>query len=268
MIRAFPAMAVFFLPVPALWWLWETRKREGKLPGIRRIVERERPLLVTIGAAAITVAVLVGASGARFGFAHSWVDWAHKISLHSVKPNVNHVGLRTLVQYSPSKSLRGLSRGGGDWSVEQVNTFRERKPLYFFCIAAITLLAISAARRSDLRQAALLGMMLIPVFFYPSNYYLHYVFVLPMLVDYSDDVRKRWMWALVSIVLLAISVSEYWGFDVRGVDERYVHWSVGVLAGFLAIFYLLERDVRQKLDEETAAEGPAGPAGPPEPAAG
>src|SRR5262249_17447685 len=139
MIRAFPAMGVFFLPVPAFWWLWETRKREGKLPSVSRILERERPLLVTVAAAAVTVARLVAVSAARFGFAHSWGDWSQKISLHSVKPNVNHVGLRTLIQYSPSKSLRGLARTGGDWSVEQVRTFHDRKPLYFLCIVAITM---------------------------------------------------------------------------------------------------------------------------------
>lgn len=242
MIRAFPAMSVFFLVVPALWWAWEVRDREGKLPGLRRIREEQRPLLRAIAGASACVLVLFSASAARFGVAHAWGDWAHKIGMHAVQPNVNHVGLRTLFQYDPERTLRALAVTGGDWSYYQMETLRLRRPFYLLSMAAISMLAVAAARGRDLRQAALLGMMLIPVYFYASNYYLHYVFILPLLVDYPTSQKERKLWGLIVVVLLAVSVSEYWGFDARGVDERYAQWSLGVLFGFLLIFGALARD--------------------------
>lgn len=242
MIRAFPAMSVFFLVIPALFWAWEIREQEGKLPDVRRILDAQRPLFRALGGAVACVLVLFVASGGRFGFAHAWGEWAHKIGMHAVQPNINHVGLRTLFQYDPSKTLRALSVTGGDWSTLQLETLRARRPIYFVTIALISMLAIAAARGRDLRQASLLGMMLIPVYFYASNYYLHYVFILPLLVDYPRDQEGRKLWALIAVVLLAVSVSEYWGFDARGVDERYAQWSWGILIGYLVIFGALARD--------------------------
>lgn len=263
MIRAFPAMSVFFLVAPALWWAWEIREREGKLPDVRRIFSAQRPLLHAIGGAFACVLVLFVASGARFGFAHAWGDWAHKIAMHAVQPNVNHVGLRTLFQYDPSKTLRALSVTGGDWSTMQLQTLRARRPLYFMTIVAISMLAIAAARGRDLRQAALLGMMLIPVYFYASNYYLHYVFILPLLVDYPRDHKGRKLWALIAIVLLAVSASEYWGFDARGVDERYAQWSWGILIGYLVIFGALARDAWPEWRQKEPKPEPLPVASPP-----
>jgi peptidoglycan/LPS O-acetylase OafA/YrhL len=94
--------------------------------------------------------------------------------------------------------------------------------------------------------------MMIPIYFYPSNYYLHYVFVLPLMIDYSEEnEKKRQLWGLVSFVLLVVCVSEYWGFDARGVDERYAQWSVGALIGFLVIFIALARDARKAPEAES-----------------
>lgn len=253
MIRAFPAVSVFFLLAPTLVWLYEAARDGGKLPGLRAILGETRSLVRTLVGATLCVLVLFVVSTALFGFAHSWADWAHKIALHSVKPNVNHVGLRTLFQFSPSGTLRALGQTGGDWSVEQVATLRARRPLYVLAMLAFTALALLAARRRDLRQAALIGMMMIPIYFYPSNYYLHYVFVLPLLIDYSEEPRQRALWGLVSFVVLAVCVSEYWGFDARGVDERYVQWSWGALIGYLVIFVALARDAWPR-DEVPAPE--------------
>ncbi len=259
MIRAFPAVSVLFLVVPAVWWMVEVQKREGRLPAPRRILVEQAPLFRALAGAAVTVVALGLVSGLVFGFRHSWGDWSHKIAMHSVSPNVNHVGLRTLFAWDPDKTLRGLSRsGGGDWAAEQIRTFQRRKPLFVTAVAAFSLLAIGAARGRDLRQAALIGMMLIPIFFYPSNYYLHYVFVLPLLVDYSEEERARRLWALVSVVMLGVCVSEYFGFEPHlGVDERYVQWSVGALAGYLVILVALLRDAQPKPTQETERAGAA-----------
>lgn len=257
MIRAFPATSVFFLVAPLAIWVFDVAKDSGKLPAFETIVQKARPLLLTLAGAAGCVLVLFAFSTATFGFAHSWADWAHKISLHSVTPNVNHVGLRTLFQFSPSKTLHALTNTNEDWSAEQLRTLASRKPFYYAAVILFTALAIAGSRKRDLRQAALLGMMLIPIYFYPSNYYLHYVFVLPLLFDYEDEPRQRQLWGLVCFVVLGVCVSEYWGFEDVGVDERYAQWSVGVLIGFTVIFVALARDAARTKAEEPKALEPA-----------
>jgi hypothetical protein len=162
--------------------------------------------------------------------------------------------------------LNALGRTGGDWSLEQMRTFHERKPLYFAMVVLFSLLAFAAARGRDLRQVALIGMMMIPIYFYPSNYYLHYVFVLPLMVDYTeDDEKQRWLWGAIGVILLGMCVSEYWGFGDVNVDERYVQWSVGLLVGYLAILVLLARDaVPRALVTEPATAPDAKPEALPE----
>lgn len=250
MIRAFPAVGVFFLVVPAGWWVYETRAAEGKLPTLKRFAEEQRPLLLALLGAASCVVVLFVVSAVFFGFSHSWLDWAHKIGMHSTKPNVNHVGLRTLIQFAPSKTLSALNGTGLDWGVEQVRTLIARRPLYVGAIIGYTALAIAALRGRDLRQAAVVGLMMIPIYFYPSNYYLHYVFVLPLLIDYAEeDKTQRQLWALVAFAMCAVCASEYWGFEGINVDERYAQWSVGVLVGYLAILIALARDASKPFAE-------------------
>ena len=241
MIRAFPAVSVFYLVAPLLVVVYDHSRLKQPID-VRALLAGSKPLLRALGGATVCVGVLFVLSTLVFGFRHSWVDWAHKITLHSVTPNVNHVGLRTLIQFDSSKTLRALSQTGGDWSLEQSRTFLARRPLYVIAIIAFTALSLAAARGRDLRQAALIGMMMIPVYFYPSNYYLHYVFVLPLMMDYSEEPAARKRWALVSIVVLLICVSEYWGFGSVGVDERYAQWSWGVLAGYVVILVAMARE--------------------------
>lgn len=265
MIRAFPAMAVFFLTLPAIFWALDTVQRDKRLPPWSVIRTEQRPVLRALAGATACVVVLLIASSAVFGFSHSWGAWSHKIAMHSVAPNVNHVGLRTLFAYSPSRTLNALAHTGGDWSVEQIRTFQVRKPLFFASVAFFTLLAFAAARGRDLRQVSLIGMMMIPIYFYPSNYYLHYVFVLPLLVNYSEEnKRQRFIWGAISVILLAMCVSEYWGFADIGVDERYAQWSVGLLAGYLAILAILAWDAlpRPALADPPSEPESAGPAPP------
>ncbi|HVW26630.1 MAG TPA: discoidin domain-containing protein [Polyangiaceae bacterium] len=255
MIRAFPAVSVFYLAAPLLVLVYDKSRAKRPLD-LAAIREEAKPMLRAVAGAAVCVTVLFVLSTLTFGFRHAWVDWAHKITMHSTSPNVNHVGLRTLIQFDPSKTIRALSQTGGDWSVEQARTFMKRRPLYVIAILAFTLLSLAAARGRDLRQAALIGMMMIPIFFYPSNYYLHYVFVLPLMMNYSEEPAARKRWGLVSFVVLAICVSEYWGFGDVGVDERYAQWSVGVLIGYLVILVAMARESWAQHEAATASAPP------------
>ena len=90
------------------------------------------------------------------------------------------------------------------------------------------------------------------------------VFVLPLMMDYSEEREERLRWGLVSFVMLVVCVSEYWGFGSVGVDERYAQWSVGVLVGILAIFIAMAREV-WPARTPAASEGGAARADAPKP---
>ena len=47
-----------------------------------------------------------------------------------------------------------------------------------------------AARGKRPEQAMLLGLPLIPVLLYPGNYYIHFVFLLPLLVEERPGTRR------------------------------------------------------------------------------
>lgn len=241
MIRAFPACAVIFLAAPGLWWIIDHIATTKKMPSLRELYDSQRKALRTIAGVVACVSTLTIASSARFGFEHSWGVWAKKIAMHSVQPNVNHVGLRTVIAFDRDRTIDALYRNhGGDWGEAQIQTLRSRLPLYYGFIAVYTALAFVACRRRPLHEAALLGLMMIPIWLYPSNYYLHYVFVLPLLVTLDEkDAASRWRWAFVSAVLLGMSIAEYFGFQVVPTDQRYAAWSWSALVGFALILLAL-----------------------------
>ena len=88
------------------------------------------------------------------------------------------------------------------------------------------LAVLAGSRRQKIYQAALLGMMLIPVLFYPANYYLHSIFILPLLATSDQD--RRWYW--VGLVLLGMSFSQYFSYLPR--ETKFLEWSYGLLIGY------------------------------------
>lgn len=87
-------------------------------------------------------------------------------------------------------------------------------------------------------QAALIGILLVPVFFYPANYYLQYIFLLPLLVD--DDPEKPWPWIFNSLCLLALCGLQYATVNLP-TDERFAHQSWMLLGCYLAMLAPLIR---------------------------
>jgi hypothetical protein len=220
-------------------WLFEWVREKKSLPSIATLrTEHRSAFLAGIGAVACVV-VLMGASSAVFGYQASWGNWFAKIRIHQDKPNVNHVGLRNIVSYESDRIGKKVMRNDldepwTDWQHYQLAAFERRKPIYYGAMALFTGLVFAASRRRKLHQAALMGMLLIPIFFYPANYYCHYVFLLPFLAVSRKETNSR-LFGWVSIVVLAMSAALYLTLREREVDVRFTLQSDVILGAFLLI---------------------------------
>jgi hypothetical protein len=200
-----------------------------------------------------------------FGFKQGWITWIAKIEIHAVGPSTNNVGLRNLLAYRPADTIRSLVRRHSDesWDRRQVHNFNQLRPLFYVInLLAFGLLVLGVARR-PLHQTSLLGLLLVPFFFYPSNYYCHFVFLLPMAVAAGDEpggVRDRSadrLFGLVTAVIASMSVGQYFTLQEGWTDERYTQQSLLLLAGFATIIVALAAEGIRTLRAEQAARASA-----------
>jgi hypothetical protein len=243
LIRAFPAMATFFFLVPMAWFAFDAWLARRKLPTVAEWRAGQRPALRAFTGAAVCVIVLVAVTSALFGFRASWIAWKEKIEIHATGPSTNNVGLRNVLAFSPDLSAKALSehrRAGpwADWGYAQRMTFAARRPLYYGVLLIATALALIACRGRRLDEAALIGLLLIPFYFYPSNYYCHFVFLLPMAVVRPRLDRDK-TFASVFIVLAAMCIGQYFTLAEGWTDLRYTYQSFLLLIGFGLILLLL-----------------------------
>ncbi|MBN2576808.1 MAG: hypothetical protein JXP73_19755 [Deltaproteobacteria bacterium] len=243
LIRAFPAMATFFFLVPLGWFAFDAWLARRKLPTRAEWREGQRPALRAFVGAAICVTVLVALTSAIFGVRGSWVAWKEKIEVHATGPSTNNVGLRNVMAFSPSLSAKALAehrRPGpwGDWGYAQRMTFASRRPLFYAILLLATALALLACRGRRLEEASLIGLLTIPFYFYPSNYYCHFVFLLPLVVIRPKLDRDR-TFAIVFLVLAAQCIGQYFTLAEGWTDLRYTYQSFLLLIGFGIILFVL-----------------------------
>jgi len=170
-IRAFPALALVGVLLPAIWWLWDYRRVKEKWPSWKLVKKHERPVLLTLAGAAAGSVVLFLFSSLLFSF-DAWFEWLAKVRLLDRDPHVNHVSLRALV-------------AGSDHL--QLSVLRARMPVFVAAIALCVAAVALAARNRRMDHAAIFGALLIPVVFNPANYYIHFLFILPLL---AFEVRR------------------------------------------------------------------------------
>ncbi len=200
LIRAFPFFALVGAAIPTFWWLVDHIRANKKLPSLATFREAQRPVLKVALAAFITGAVLFLASSAMFGF-RAWPEWLHKVSMLQRDPHVNHVSLRALIAGPDGIHNRVLAA---------------RTNVFVAGIAVYSLMVLFAARKKHMSQAAALGTLMIPIAFHPANYYIHFIFVLPMLaLELKKKGENASAWpikpadALLWVVLLLLCAAEY-----------------------------------------------------------
>lgn len=238
LIRAFPAMAALFLTVPLAWFAFDHLLWKKRMPSLADWRDCQRPALRACFGAAVCVVALITTTSLMFGFGASWIAWQQKIGHHATDPSTNNVGLRNVLAFDPDLSAERMiashpSAPDAEWVRTQRSTFEARRPLFYAILLVVTALGVLACRGRSLEQVALIGLLLVPFYFYPSNYYCHFVFLLPMAVAGAIHDRDR-TFAWVFIVLAAMCVGQVFTLD-SWIDLRYTYQSLFLLIGFVAI---------------------------------
>jgi hypothetical protein len=217
MIRAFPALALMAAALPTLWTIGEQVRQQRRLPSLAAL--RALPIVRVLAGAALA-AVAVFLFSALVLPVAAWPEWLRKVSQLSSDPHANHISLRSLI---------------AGWRGDQADVLRARLPLFLTAILGYVGLVALAARGRRLDQAAILGLILVPVLLYPANYYIHLVFLLPLLAtERAGAVSPRG--AFLWLVLLGMCAAQY--FTVMETD-RGLHFYFASVLLFAAVTALL-----------------------------
>jgi hypothetical protein len=228
-IRAFPALTLVSASIPALWWLTEYWRSHERRPSWAEIQEAQRPLLRLVGTALATALVLVALTTLRWSWP-AWGDWFWKVEKLNADPHANSV------------ALRGLVAG---WEQGHYQLLLARWPLYASLIVFYVVGVVLALRARPLEQAAIAGLILVPVVFYAANYYIHVVCLLPLLALERRGVpdvprlsqTDGWIW----LTLLMLCFAQYWTVLVTDMPLHFHLATVLLFAALTAIVVALVR---------------------------
>lgn len=255
-LRAFPAFAFLGIAATVAVWLVEEWRASGRFPDWRRLCAAQTPALRTIAGGAVGSLVLFATSVAVLG-AGAWRGWLHKVGLLSAEPRVNHMGLQALVQYDFARDLRASSERGlvFDWVTAQAQAFAGRIVLYYVLAFLLTGLVVIACRGQPPVRAALLGLVLFVVWLYPANYYMHFVFVLPLLADAPRSFRESALSpaaAAIWVTLCLMCGAQYLSVIEPYLDRHYFLGSVCLMGAIVPCVVLASPDLRHFLRAASA----------------
>ena len=233
-IRAFPALTLITLSFPVIWYYLDRFRAQQQLPTLRALWTEQRPLFMVAAGAAATGVLLFLASSLVVGF-EAWADWYVKVSQLSADPHGNHISLRSLI---------------AGWEGDQALVLADRMPLYLLGMLFFTGMLFAASRGQRFEQAAILGLVLTPVFFYPANYYIHLVWLLPLVMLERRQLKSALaqpfdsahLW--VGGLLLGMCAAQY--FTVLETD-RGIHFYMASVLLFATLTGMLIVLVRKNL---------------------
>jgi hypothetical protein len=213
------------------------------LPALADWRAGQKPALRALLGAAACVVILVGLSSAMFGLRGSWTAWNERIANHATDPSTNNVGLRNVLAFDSKFSAERLIADHvpapqDEWVRRQRSTFAAHRPLFYALLVMATALALLACRGRRLEQVALIGLLLVPFYFYPSNYYCHFIFLLPLVaVGPQGERDASFAWGF--IILAAMCVGQYFTLHGEWLDLRYTYQSLLLLAGLVVMLVQL-----------------------------
>jgi hypothetical protein len=231
MIRVFPALAIVGAALPAALRVSETYVRERKVPNLRELLARERATVRMLVGAAATIVLTFAISSAVLSPA-AWPDCLKKISQLAADNHPASIALRSLI---------------GGWEDNQASVIRNRLPLFVAATLLYVGLVTLAARRRRADQGALLGMILVPVLTYPANYYIHFVFLLPMLATErqptaEDPLPASLPDAGVWLTLLFMCAGQYFTVLITDLGLHFYFETVVLFTTLTVVLGLLVKD--------------------------
>lgn len=244
LLRLFPGLAAAGVAVAALEFF--------------RAHKRWDPRFVRyVAAGAVTTAVLVGASFAKFGGVETWQRFAQNTVKHSNTPLTNHMGLRTVLSWRPDtigqKTVRpGLIDSWAHWKQTRLDKWNEAKPLMWLAFLGGLYLVWLALKHTgaDPWVGAAMGTGFIVIGAELTNYY--YCFLMGLAVLHE---KRREVGALL-VSLCAVSHYLNWGplpWMSRWLDEQYVTMSVAALLAVAGVWWVFTKNAA---DVVVPAEGP------------
>ena len=241
-IRAFPGLCLIGACIPFAVRLAERAWRERRFPPLGELYRSEQPTFRIVFGGVLAIVLAVAFSMIVL-YPAAWADWYVKVSQLSAEPHPASIALR---------SLLGGSEG------DQYRILASRRPVYLAAVFFYVGLVVIAARKRRPEQAAMLGMILLPVVMYPANYYIHFVFLLPLIplelkAGKEGDAPASATDAGVWIALLAMCGVQY--FTVL-VPDLALHFYLETAVLFamltLVLFLLVFRDIPPFLEYLTA----------------
>jgi hypothetical protein len=250
MVRAFPAMALAGCLVSVGWRIGASRSAgSGWLSRLRH--EHRNGIHIALGALSCMGILLFLSS--LFLSPTAWTDWLHKVSLLDRNGSTNEI------------SMRALIAGNGN---DRDAILSALWPLRAIGIGVAVAGIVAAAKGRAPQEGALLGLLLVPVIFNPSNYYLHFVCLLPLMAGERRspiDVGEAWISpreAATWLVLLGLCAAQYWTVLERDIA---LHFRFATVLYFgtaaLLVINALRRNVDRPGEQPAADPQPGCPSG-------
>ncbi|HXU02384.1 MAG TPA: hypothetical protein VN903_15565, partial [Polyangia bacterium] len=215
------------------------------------IARTDRRYLSILLGAALAVATLMPLSLVTSSGINGYKAFAFNTRKHKETPLTNHMGLRTVVTYSPSEAGRSLQDSRdedpwGKWKRAKVATFKRRVPLYLLFVAGfVGMLFVALRSNPEPWIACAMGSMMIPVGIELTCYYYSFLFATTFLYSKRKEAGAILLGVTAATGFIDWAPTKYLpdtgplaNFRIsQWLDEQYMLMSVATLVGFVWIMY-------------------------------
>jgi hypothetical protein len=215
------------------------------------IARTDRRYLSIILGAALAAATLMPLSLAVSNGVDGYKAFIFNTRKHKETPLTNHMGLRTVVTYSPSEAGRSMQNSRdedpwGQWKRAKVATFKRRVPLYLLFFAGfVAMLFVALRNNSEPWITCAMGSMMIPVGIELTCYYYSFLFATTFLYSRRKEAGAIMLGVTAATGFIDWAPTKYLPSTgplanlriSQWLDEQYMLMSVVTLVGFVWIMY-------------------------------
>jgi hypothetical protein len=240
------------MTVPEVVWNQIRIYKPQPFTTLRAFITRidKRYLRLFVGAA-LAVATLMPLSLVTSSGIGGYRAFIFNTQKHKETPLTNHMGLRTVMTYSPSEAGRSLQNSRhedpwGVWKRAKVATFKRRIPLYLLFVAGFGALLFASLRVTEPWIACSMGSMMIVIGIELTCYYYSFLFATTFLYSKRKEAGAILLGVTAATGLIDWAPTKYLpstgplaNFRIsQWLDEQYMLMSIATLVGFVWIMYL------------------------------